>query len=121
MNGVTVSPAAVGVAVLALLGVAWYATRPGQAAAIGSAAVGAAAEVGSGVVLGVGDVVGVPRTDADQCTRDIAAGRTWDASFSCPASRFISEGLFGSNSEPPAVWGSETRVPAWSGGASSSW
>lgn len=42
----------------------------------------------AGSVLGA--VVGVPRTQLDQCAADRAAGRTWDASFSCPAKDFLS-------------------------------
>jgi hypothetical protein len=56
---------------------------------IGSTAVDAVTGVASGVVLGVGDSFGIPRTNPTQCERDIAAGRTWDASFSCPAGTFI--------------------------------
>jgi hypothetical protein len=43
----------------------------------------------SGVVLGIGDAVGVPRTNMNACELAIAEGRTWDASFACPAGRFI--------------------------------
>lgn len=61
-----------------------------QAADLAAGAVGAAADVGAGAVLGVGDVLGVPRTNESQCAQDLAAGRTWEASFSCPAGTFIS-------------------------------
>jgi hypothetical protein len=64
----------------------------------GTDAVGSAASaVDSGVanvVVGTGGMVGIPATNQDQCTLDLAAGDTWAASFSCPASRFIKEGLF---------------------------
>jgi hypothetical protein len=43
----------------------------------------------SGVVLGVGDVIGLPRTSMNACELAIAEGRTWDASFVCPAGRFL--------------------------------
>lgn len=123
MKAVNVTPQALAVAGVAALGLLWYATRPGVASALGAGAVGAVADVGSGAVLGVGDVVGIPRTNTDQCSADLAAGNLWDASFSCPASRFVSDGLFGGGTKQatPDTWGSETRVPAWSGGASSSW
>lgn len=74
----------------------WAWRRGGIAPAVADltgGAVRAAGGVVDGVVTGVvttaGEAVGVPRTDADQCARDLAAGRTWDASFSCPAGRFI--------------------------------
>lgn len=65
--------------------------QPGQslAGAVGTGAVGAVADVATGVIKGVGGVFGVPDTNMDQCSQDLAAGRTWDASFSCPASRFV--------------------------------
>lgn len=57
---------------------------------VGSAAFSAVDGALSGVVYGVGDAIGVPRTNMTQCELDKAAGRTWDASFSCPAKDFIS-------------------------------
>lgn len=55
----------------------------------GRLAVGLAEGTATGVVVGIGSAVGVPETDRDQCAADIAAGRTWDASFSCPAKQFL--------------------------------
>lgn len=65
--------------------------QPGEtiAAAAGRVAAGAVVNAGVGAVKGVGAAVGVPDTSTDQCTADLAAGRTWAASFSCPAGRFI--------------------------------
>jgi hypothetical protein len=40
-------------------------------------------------VYGIGDAVGIPRTNDDACSKALAEGRTWDASFACPASRFL--------------------------------
>lgn len=57
---------------------------------VGGAAFNAFDGVLSGAVYGVGDAIGVPRTNMTQCEQDRAAGRTWDASFSCPAKDFIS-------------------------------
>jgi len=61
-------------------------TAAGVGAAVGAAVVDGA----SGVVLGVGDAIGVPRTDLTECERAKAEGRTWDASFACPAKDFLS-------------------------------
>lgn len=75
-----------GGAVLAALAyVVWRGGIKGAAAGAASAAVDAA----SGVVIGLGQSVGIPATDMTQCERDLAAGNTWDASFSCPAGTFI--------------------------------
>ena len=46
-------------------------------------------------VQGAGAAIGIPRTNADDCRRAIAEGRTWDASFACPAGTFLSS-VFGS-------------------------
>lgn len=54
---------------------------------------GAAVTVVDGAIQGgveaLGSVVGVPVTNQAQCEKDRAAGRTWDASFSCPAKDFL--------------------------------
>lgn len=80
---------AVGVGALAL----WWLSRNGNGQAVGeavgSAAVGTIVGAGTGVVLGVGDAVGVPRTNQTECERAISEGRTWDASFACPAGTWI--------------------------------
>jgi hypothetical protein len=55
----------------------------------GRLAVGLAEGTATGVVVGIGTAVGVPETNRDQCASDLAAGRTWDASFSCPAKQFL--------------------------------
>lgn len=56
---------------------------------VGSAAFDAADGLLSGLVFSAGDAIGIPRTNKTQCELDKAAGRTWDASFSCPAKDFI--------------------------------
>lgn len=57
--------------------------------ALGSAAVDMADGLISGVVVGVGEAVGVPATSQTECQRAKAEGRTWDASFACPAKDFL--------------------------------
>ena len=68
-------------------------TRKGAAQATGEALASTAVDTvvgaGTGVVLGVGDAVGVPRTSMSECERAKAEGRTWDASFACPAGNFL--------------------------------
>ena len=67
--------------------------KKGAAAAVGQDVGEAAAElvggVATGVVLGAGDVVGIPRTNMTECEKAMAEGRTWDASFACPAGTFL--------------------------------
>lgn len=101
MIGPTLTPGAI-VALGAAAVAALYLLR-GQASNVAAGAVGAVVDAGAGAVLGVGDAFGVPRTSATQCQQDIAAGRTWDASFSCPAGTFISQGLGGAVAD---AWGS---------------
>ena len=60
-------------------------------------------------VYAVGDWVGIPRTNMTECERAKAEGRTWDASFACPAGDFIEY-----------VWAGDTRQFQGSG-ASGSW
>lgn len=74
--------------------VALYAiTRKGAAQATGEALASTAVDTvvgaGTGVVLGAGDAVGIPRTNMTECERAKAEGRTWDASFACPAGSFL--------------------------------
>lgn len=66
----------------------------GGAVGIGEAVGGAAVDLANGVitgtVTGVGQAVGIPKTNMTECEKAKAEGRTWDASFACPAGDFIS-------------------------------
>lgn len=77
-----------GAVIAALL---WAATRgsKGTGQAIGGAVVDMADGIVSGVVVGTGQLVGIPATNMTECERAKAEGRTWDASFACPAGNFI--------------------------------
>ncbi len=46
-------------------------------------------ETAGGIVIGTGEAVGIPATDASTCAADVAAGKTWDASFDCTAPNFF--------------------------------
>lgn len=75
-----------------LIAAAWWVYSKGvngAAQSIASGAVDAVNGVVSGTVLGAGDALGLQRTNTTQCQADTAAGRTWDASFSCAASDFF--------------------------------
>lgn len=79
---------AAGAVALALLYVAKTgAKEAGQA--VGSAAVNLVDGVVSGTVVGAGELFGLPATNLTECERAKLEGRTWDASFACPAKDFI--------------------------------
>jgi hypothetical protein len=99
-----------GAGAIALLVVGVYIAKKGVAGAA-AAATGAAVDAASGVVLGIGDAIGVPRTDESECDKAIREGRTWDASFACPAGKWIGS-VFTS---------SPTYGQANSGGATGAW
>lgn len=86
--------------IIALVGAAGYALYTvkkkgvaGAAADVGAAVGEAVVQVGVGAVEGVGQAVGIPKTDMTECQKAIAEGRTWDASFSCPAGTFITDAV----------------------------
>ncbi len=82
----------VGVVLVALLPIiARYSRGIGTAA--GGAVVSAADGFIGEAVNSAGDIVGLPRTNQTQCEADLAAGRYWDASFSCQAGSFL-KGVF---------------------------
>lgn len=109
----------VGAAIVAAALIVYLVKRAGDggAQAVGAFAARVPIDVASGIVLGVGDALGVPRTDESKCDRALREGRLWDASFACPALRFIREGIFSSgNPNPPR----SNNAPGYSG-ASGSW
>lgn len=105
-------PKLIAVAVLAVGAGLWWVSRRASEGGIGDMAENAARSlVGAvsnavggaavGTVKGIGSVVGIPDTNQTTCNADIAAGRWWDASFSCPAGTYI-------NTAGGAVFGSTT-------------
>lgn len=57
---------------------------------VGSVAVDLTNGVITGTVTAAGEVVGIPKTNQSECDKAKAEGRTWDASFACPAGDFLS-------------------------------
>lgn len=57
--------------------------------AIGTGAVNLVDGILTGGVTGIGEVFGVPETNLTECERAKLEGRTWDASFACPAKDFL--------------------------------
>ncbi len=99
MNLSPAFPYKVALAVAVVAGAAFFLTRRGSSDAplgyqLGEAAAGAVVDVAEGVIAGgaiaIGDKIGIPRTDETECQKAIREGRTWDASFACPAGTFIS-------------------------------
>ncbi len=82
----------IALAAVAGLGLVWWVTRPGMAQKGAAAVAGAVGDAAVGTVKGVATWFGIPDTNQSQCDKDLAAGRYWDASFSCPAGRFIGAG-----------------------------
>lgn len=80
-----------GAAVAVMVG-AWY--LQSRLTNVAAGAVGMVGDVGAGVAIGAGDLLGLPRTNETECEKAIREGRTWDASFACPAGTFISS-VFG--------------------------
>ena len=115
-----ISPRAalIGAGAIAVLALGLYVARKGvagAAAGITSGAIGAVVDAGAGVVVGLGQVVGIPATNETECEKAKREGRTWDASFACPAADFLTwsvGGLFKSEG---------AGQPASTGGATGSW
>jgi hypothetical protein len=80
-----------------LAAIIFFVKKKGAAADVGAAVGGAAVEFVLGAadtaistpVYAIGDYVGVPRTELTECERAKLEGRTWDASFACPAGNFL--------------------------------
>ena len=62
---------------------------PGGVTDVAAGVVGVIGDAGAGAVIGIGDAIGVPRTNETECEKAMREGRTWDASFACPASTFL--------------------------------
>lgn len=59
---------------------------------VGGAIKGTGTAIGAvieGSIVGIGKIGGVEETNLSQCQKDIAAGNTLSASFSCPAADFL--------------------------------
>jgi hypothetical protein len=78
-----------GGAVIAALAYIKFKGAAGIGASIGAGAVELVDSVVSETVIAGGEVVGIPRTDLTECEKAKAEGRTWDASFACPAGDFL--------------------------------
>lgn len=61
---------------------------------------------------GIGDAVGVPRTDETACAQALREGRTWDASFACPASDFIA-GVFAATTPATSQVATSQNLPQY--------
>ncbi|WP_300752656.1 hypothetical protein [Janthinobacterium sp.] len=87
--GVLAAAAALAMVVLVKKKAAIVGAAAEAGSALGEAVGNAAGAAAGGVVLGLGDQVGLPRTNMTECEKALAEGRTWDASFACPAGKFL--------------------------------
>lgn len=85
------------IAAAAVAAAALYAARARGGATVadwsqaaGAGIVDIVGNVAAGAVVEVGKGVGIPATNQTECQRAKAEGRTWDASFACPAGEFLS-------------------------------
>jgi hypothetical protein len=62
----------------------------GAAEAVSGFAYGVVDGAVTGTAYTIGDKLGIPRTNMTECEKAKAEGRTWDASFACPAKDFLS-------------------------------
>lgn len=79
-----------------------------------SALVNAAGGAITGTITAIGEQVGIPQTNRSQCQLDLMAGKTWDASFSCPAAdwlRYVANGTIPGQTN---LHGLGSTVPNWS-------
>jgi hypothetical protein len=58
--------------------------------ALGGAVVDVVDGAIQGAVVSTGELIGIPPTNETECQKAKREGRTWDASFACPAGDFIS-------------------------------
>lgn len=95
-----------------VIGAAWWAISKLSGAASSAvnatadAVVGAAHVADSGVatvVTGIGSAVGLPTTNDSECAQLLREGKTWEASFKCPAGTFLSY-LGGNNPQQDYTW-----------------
>jgi len=116
-----------GTALVAAVALMWFMSRDSDGSGqswsekLGGAAVNAVDGLASGAVKAAGEMVGIPDTNMSECERAIAEGRTWDASFVCPAKRFLSH-VFSSDpmaaaTPPPFNPSATLEVPGGAGGA----
>lgn len=94
-------------------GVYYVATHGVKQAAV--AATGVVTDAAAGVVIGAGKAVGIPETDESECAKALREGRTWDASFACPAGMFLKHvvGLSGIDREIERQAREQQQLSPW--------
>lgn len=78
-----------------------------------SAIVSAAGGAITGTITAIGQQVGVPETNMTKCQMDLMAGKTWDASFDCPAADFLRYLANGTIPGQTNLQGLNGTVPNW--------
>jgi hypothetical protein len=77
----------IGVGLAAVLAGAWW--LKSNLGNMVMAAPGIVADTAASAVIGTGKVFGIPETNETECEKALREGRTWDASFACPAGTFV--------------------------------
>ena len=102
---------------IAVIGIGAILLVPKLAGAIAqqssSALVSAAGGAVTGTITAIGKQIGIPETNRTQCQLDLMAGKTWDASFSCPAAdwlRYVANGTIPGQTNLQGLGGT---VPNW--------
>jgi hypothetical protein len=80
-----------GAAVVVVGGLVYFATRGvrGVSQDVARGAVDATVGATTGIVQGVSAAAGIPNVDTDRCERALKDNKWWEASWYCPADRFI--------------------------------
>ena len=102
---------------LAIAGIGAILLVPKLAGAISqqtsSAVISAAGGAVTGTVTAIGQQVGIPETNMTKCQTDLMAGKTWDASFDCPAADFLRYLANGTIPGQTNMQGLGGTVPNW--------
>lgn len=102
---------------LAIVGIGAILLVPKLAGAIAQqsskAIVSAAGGAVTGTVTTIGQQVGIPETNMTKCQMDLMAGKTWDASFDCPAADFLRYLANGTIPGQTNLQGLGGTVPNW--------
>ena len=88
----------------------------GAASSAAGVAVDAVTGAATGTVVAIGEQFGIPATSQTQCDIDMAAGDTWNASFSCPLptfAKYVANGFKPPGGGAAAVTDTYTPVNGW--------
>jgi hypothetical protein len=87
----TVKPVYLGAAALVVAALLYvkFKGAAGVGTSLGSGAIDLVDGAIAGAVVSTGQLIGIPATSETECEKAMREGRTWDASFTCPAGTFL--------------------------------